>query len=382
MEFNATTTQLDQIAQSVGEIVKLSSKIGDIGYSPDFSNNTLANQMENNHPLVTWLLNTPMTTQMRNAARSGLAPIHKDAQTGEWMLMIPYSVGTLPPDDTTGACCWVPLEIAKCGGAIPLRLLCLKDCENIMDNFINENRVAGSNDLINVFLRQGESVKDARVRMAKMSMAFFTAYNIVLGVTGAGTKFLKPFHGLLEILEGADVINILGTNILGAFESLSCRWNILSGGSYVIWVHPLTKQAIESVVVEGKNGKLPKGWTRNGNDIAYNGHPVREDKVVPVDVTAGTGEAWVLDGDTTGAYMATDLSPGQDYIRHGFTSTDDPSQGCATECDFYYNLGGTFNTNPNRLAMITDIPLDANCLGNSLQGLDGLISPNTLVPMT
>jgi hypothetical protein len=40
------------------------------------------------------------------------------------------------------------------------------------------------------------------------------------------------------------------------------------------------------------------------------------------------------------------------------------------------------NTNPNRLALIADVPLSSKCLGLAMQGLDGMITPNTLVPLT
>lgn len=373
--------QLSSIADTVENVVKLSSKIGDIGYAPNFSNNTLRNHMETEHPLLTWLLNTPMSTQMRQSTANGLAPIHQDSKTGEFMLMYPYQVGTLPPDDTSGACCWVPMELTKAGGEVPLRLLCLKDSRSIMEKFINANRRAGANDLTNYFLRPGESVTDARARMAKLSMAFYTARNVILGTTSGGTALLKPFHGLLQVLENPDVIKVLGTNVLGAFDKIGDRQAVLGGGSYTIWVHPLTKRGLDQVVVEGKNGKLPVGWTRNGNQLLFNNNPVTEDKGVPVDLTKGTGEAWVLHGESTGAYLATDLSPADAYIVKGdFSSTNDPNQGCAGESDWYYNLGAAFNNNPNHLGIITDIPLASSSLGTTLLGLDGLIQPDTLVP--
>lgn len=378
---NVSNNDLSKKALDIAEIIKLSSNIGDIGIATDFSKNMLRNPVQDRHPLVVWLLNTAMSARMRNANRQGLAQIHKDADTNDWVLLMPYTVGTLPPEDTSNACCWVPLDIAKCGGKVPLKLLCLKDCDSIFDYLVNESRYAGSNDLVGYFLRQGESVKDARKRMARMSMSFFTAYNIILGTSTAGTGILKPFHGLLEVMENAAVIKISGTNILGAFDSLYCRLQVLTGGNYVIAVHPLTYQGIDSAVVPGRFNSLPSGWSRNGSELRFHDMRFIQDKTIPVDLTAGTGEAWLLDGDTTGVYMATDLAPTDRFIRHGFTSTDDPSKGCASECQFYYNFGAVFNNNPNRLAMITDIPLSANCIGNALQGLDGLVKPDTLVPM-
>lgn len=382
MTLNVSTKQLETVAQDLTQIIKLSSNIGDIGIAPDYSKNVLRNPMQDQYPLLRWLMATSMSSLIRNASRQGLAQIHKDTDTGQWMIMLPYSVGTEAPIDTSGACCWVPLDIAKCGDKAPLNLLCLKDCYDIMDELINENRYPGSNDLTSYFLRPGESVQAARKRMAKMSMAFFTAWNVILGVSSAGTEVLKPFHGLLEVMEDPAVIKIVGSNILGAFDSLMCRLEVLGSGNYTVAVHPLTYQGIDSVVQPGRFNQLPPGWTRGGNgELRFNNIGFIKDKMVPVDMVTGTGEAWVLDGGTTGVYLGTDLFPTDDFIRHSYASNDDPTKGCASECDFYYNFGSVFNSNPNHLAMITDIPLSANCLGNSLAGLDGLIKPDTLVPM-
>lgn len=354
--------------------------IGDIGIGTDYSWNTLRTPLQNEFPLVMWLLQTRMSVQMRNAARTGLAPVHKDVD-GNWVLQLPYTVYTLPPEDTTGLCCWVPFEIAKCGGTAPISLLCLKDCETILDELINANRRFGSNDLTSYFARPGETVRAARIRMAKLSMAFFTAMNIILGTSTTGTATLKPFHGLLEVMENPAVTVIMGSNILAAMDSLWCRLSVLGGGNYVIAVHPLIYQAIQSQVIPDQWNQLPAGWTRTGNEIRFNNIPFIQDKLVPINLEAGTGEAWLIDGNYTGAFMGTDLMPTGQFVREQFTVTDDPTQGCASSCTYYWNYGTVFNTNPNTLARIVGIPLSANCNGSTLAGLDGLITPETPVPL-
>lgn len=382
MTLDFKTSALERNALDVTQIVELATNIGYIGQAPDFSKNSLRNPLQDQHPLLNWLMQTPLSIQMRNAGRQGLAAIHKDAETGEWMIMAPYTVGTLEPKDTTGACCWVPLEIAKCNSRSPLRLLCLKDCEDLMDNLVNKTRFGGSNDLIGYFLRQGESVKDARVRMAKTSMAFFTARNIILGHTDYETATLKPFHGLFQVMQSPGTIQMDGNNILGVFDSLRCRLQVLGDGNYVVALHPLTYQAVDEQVQPGRFDRLPSGWNRSATgELSYHNIRFIQDKIVPVNLDEGTGEAWVIEGNNTGVYMGTDLIPANDFIRHGFASTDDPSQGCASECDFYYNYGGVVNNNSNHLAVITDIPLSSACVGNTLVGLDDLVQPTTLVPM-
>lgn len=375
-----TMQQLNDNAVDAGAVAKLASNVGDIGIAPNFSQNQLANPIQNSFPLLTWLMNTSMSTMMRNANRRGDVVIRQD-NTGRWWIVLPYLAGTLPPEDTTNLCCWIPLDIAKCGDEAPLYLLCLKDCDNIMNNFVNQIRTGGSNDLTGYFLQPGETVKEAKTRMALQSMMFYTAWTAILGTTTSETALLKPFHGLLEVMEGSGVIKIAGTNVLSAMDALRCRLQVLGGSNFVLAMNPLVYYAVEAVVQPGQNGQLPAGWTRNGNDLRFNGYRIIQDKMVPVDLATNTGEIWVLDGDTTGLYLATDLAPAVGFRRNGFASTDDPTQGCASECDFYYNLGTAFNMNPNTLAVITDVPLNSACTGATMVGLDNLITPDTLVPM-
>ena len=361
------------------------SNIGEIGMAPDFSQNQLANDFQNNFPLVQWLMSTSRSRQIQSAFNNGSAQIHRDT-SGNLNIVLPWEVGTTLPEDTQNECCWTPLELAKCGSEVPLKFLCLKDCDKILENLVWSKKRFGSNDLIGYFARRGETVKQARDRMARLSMVYFSSYNIINGTSTTGTSVLKPFHGLLEVVEDKTVIKILGQNILAAFDSLGCRLSVVGGTNanydIIFAVHPLTYQAIDSVVVPGKfNGELPKNWTRVNGELRFMGHRFIQDKTVPVDVAKGTGDVWMLDGGSTGVVMGTTLSPGEDFIRRTIATTDTPSDGCATECTFYYNFGAVFNTNPNRLAVITDVPLSANCLGATLNGLDALITPQTIVPI-
>lgn len=378
------TSVLENNSVDIVDFAKLSN-IGEIGMAPDFSQNQLANDFQNNFPLVQWLLSTSRSRQIQTAFNNGSAQIHRDS-SGELNIVLPWEVGTTLPEDTQNECCWTPLDLAKCGSEVPLKLLCLKDCDKILENFVWSKKRFGSNDLTGYFARQGETVRQARDRMARLSMVYFTSYNIINGTSATGTSVLKPFHGLLEVVEDKTVIKILGQNILAAFDSLGCRLAVMSGantGEIIFAVHPLTYMAIKKVIVPGKfNGELPENWTKDANgNVRFMGYRFIEDKTVPVDVAKGTGDVWMLDGRSVGGIMGTTLSPSEDFIRRTISTTDTPSDGCATECTFYYNFGAVFGTNPNRLAVITDIPLSATCMGATLDGLDAMIKPQTIVPI-
>ena len=374
--------QLAAVATQMTDVMKNMSNIGDIGIAPDFSDAQLRNPMQNEFPLLDYLMNTAAARKMRERMRNGLQGLHKDSDTGKWNAMLPYSIGTKELADTAGECCWIPPDIAKCGGKVELSLLCLKDCEDIMDKLLNNQRFVGSNDLGAPFQNPGESVSAARTRWARMMMAWFTAKNAYLGVLGAETGTIKPFHGLTEVMEDPAVIKVAGTNILGAFASQWCRLSVLGGTDYVFACTPLVYEAINQAVQPGRWNVLPAGWARVGEELRFHGIRFIVDKWLPLDLDAATGEVFLLSGEEAGAWFATTLAPADGFVlENQTTNTNDPAQGCSTQCDLYYNIGAVFNNNPNKAAVITDIPLSANCMGSSLQGLDDLIQPETPIPM-
>ena len=380
MSINLSTDQLALVATQMTEVMKSMSNIGDIGIAPDFSGAQLRNPMQDEFPLLDWLMNTSAARRMKERMSNGLQGIHKDG--GKWMAMLPYTVGTKELADTTGECCWIPPDIAKCGGRVEVSLLCLKDCEDIMDKLLNNIRFVGSNDLGAPWQNPGESVTNARKRWAKVMMRWFTARNAYLGVLGAETGTIKSFHGLTEVMEDLAVIKMAGSNILGAFASAWCRLSVLGGADYVFACTPLTYEAINQAVQPGRWNTLPSGWTRTGDELRFHGIRFIVDKWLPLDLDAATGEVYMLSGESAGAWFATGLAPDDKFIlKDQTTNTNDPAQGCSTQCDLYYNIGAVFNEDPNKAMVFTDIPLSANCMGSTLQGLDDLIQPETPVPM-
>lgn len=358
------------------------SNVGTVGIGTDYSDNSPANPFQNVFPLVSWLMATPASRKMQNAMNRGAWSLSKK-EDGKFYIQLPFTYGTTEPKSTQGECCWVPLDLAKCGSNAPLALLCLKSCEPIMDNLVNETRKIKSNDMICYFQREGETIKDAQKRMDLISMAYFTAINVILGTMTTGTATLKPFHGLLEVMEDKAVIKIAGANVLSAFDSVGLRLAALGDGDYKFACHPLVLEGIKSVIVPGKyNGEYPDGWTKSENgEITFKGHGFVADKLVPCDITAGTGDVWVLEGNTVGLVMGTTFQPSEKFQRHTFGATDNPSEGCGTHCDYYYNFGCAFGTDANRLMVIQGIPMSAATLGDALNGLDLVLKPTTIVPI-
>lgn len=374
------TMALEDLAVD-GPLFEELANVDEVVYPVDYSDNSLVTRMQTEFPLVNWILNTESARAMQAKYNSGNAPILPKDENGLYKIQMPFSVWTTPPEDTTGECCWVPMGLDVSGGTVPIYMVCLKYCQQILDEFISKHRRFGSNDLINAFQREGETVSQAQERMNRLSMAWFTAHTIVLGTPDTTTPVLKPFHGLMSVMEQKDVLKLAGAQILAAFDSLKCRMVQLEQNDFTFFAHPLTIEAIKGELVEGKNGKLPEGWRKSDNgDIWFNGHAFIGDKMIPIDLTAGTGEVWMLDGKTCGGFMATTLSPSDEFVRETFDDNNKPADGCAGGCKYYYNYGTTWCSNPNTIAVITDIPLSANCTGGILNGLDNIIIPNTIVP--
>ena len=104
-------------------------------------------------------------------------------------------------------------------------------------------------------------------------------------------------------------------------------------------------------------------------------------KEMPLDTQAGTGEIWVVDNDTVGAFMVTDLAPTDPFIRTtGAYENGAPVSGsCGNECIYMYNMGTTFAQDANKVAVITDVPVRAGCV-DAIADLAALVSPETLIP--
>lgn len=329
-------------------------------------------------PAVARLLKTPLSNLMRENARRGMIGMHKDSD-GVWQLEVPRTVWTELPTDTSGACCWQPFDFAKCTDTVPVNILCLKDCNNILDQLIYENKYIDSKTAFDRIAGKGETYNDVKIRIARMSMAFMTAKNVFLGADNMTTPTLKPFHGFLQLIENSAVVKIYGCDVLSAFDKLGCRFSILGDGDWFYMTNPLTYRSILHNIKKDERGDYPEGWTREGDVIKYNGYEFIQDYNVPVDVETGTGEVWGCDGNYVGIYLATELMPTEKYQRH--TGLKQSSEGdCGSECDYYYNYGSSMCQNANRMFAITDIPIRSACM-SAISDLAGLINPETLIPV-
>lgn len=337
-------------------------------------------ELMNRYPLVTWLLNTALTRQVRAAVRgdNGHCAMHKDGE-GKWVIEVPRSIWTELPVSTETECCWQPFDFAKCAGNVPLNLLCLKDCDSITDELVYGNLPVGAT--VPGLSGARENIAAVNRRIARLSMAFLTAQNIILGRDNTYTDVLKPFHGLLAVMENPAVATIYGAHVLSAFDSVACRLALLGGtaDSYVYAMNPLVYQTLLTYIRPGQYGDLPFGWTRNGDEIRFRGSAIIQDRMVPVDLNDGTGEVWLLSSDAVGAYMMTDLMPADAFIKQSGHQAGTIEQGCGSDCTYYYNLGTTFNNNANKVMRIVDVPFSGVCAA-AISDLGGLIMPQTLIP--
>lgn len=330
-------------------------------------------------PLYRWLVNTALSRAVR-ARMNDQCVTHKD-EDGKWVMEIPRTAWTLAPASTENECCWQPFDFAKCAGNVPLNLLCLKDCEPLLDSFI-DRRVRAKSGLDGI-ADAGDTLAAIRRRVARLSMAFLTAYNVILGVDDTYTDILKPFHGLLAVMENPAIVSIQGAAILSAFDSVACRLALLGDpGQFRFAVNPVVYESIKAEIRPDQYGELPRGWRYDAaGNLFFSGIGFIVDRLVPVDLETGTGEVWVLASDAVGAYLATDLMPADDFIKGDVTNGDTPENGCGQDCTFYYNYGAAFANNANHLMKIVNIPISGACAA-AITDLGGLIMPTTLIPNT
>ena len=328
-------------------------------------------------PLVTWLLGTSLTQRTRAMINENRAHclVHKNGD-GQWVIEVPRGLWSIVPAETSEECCWVPMDFATCEGNLPLNLLCLKDCENIMDDLIGRNIRFGEN--IEGLASARETRNEVKRRVARMSMAFYTAITSIQGHDATYTNILKPFHGLMEVMENPAVATINGTNILSAMDAAYCRLSLLDG-VVAFAINPVLYQSLLEVIVPSPFGIYPGGWTRNGDELRFHGMGFIQDRLVPVDINDGTGEIWGLNGDAVGLYLATDLMPGEEYIRVSGHEEQTAANGCGQDCTYYYNLGTALANNANKILRIVDVPITGACSA-VIGDLAGLVNPQTLIP--
>lgn len=369
--------RLDSVAVDSRELMKLSTNfidmISDCEGLDDF---TIRNELQNYYPLVAWLLNTPFAQMMRRRSTDP-QKFHKSSEEGvEWEMDVPGSIWTLEPSNEGTDCCWTLPDFAKCSTTVPLMMLCLKDCDKIFDQMIFERlRINERTDLAGI-ARSGETVDDVNRRIRILWFAFYLAHTAILGTVNTSDNIVKPFHGLLEVLQDDAVISFNGANIAAAFASLSCRLDVLGGRDYVFALNPLIYGTLDREIVPDENGRYPAEWTKVDGELRFKGIGFIRDKLVPVDMTAGTGDIWLLSGDSVGLFFGYNLSDPYE-INDDFTEQT-KENGCGQICNYLYNFGTVASNNANRIAVISGVPISSAC--TEIADLAGLINPTTLIP--
>lgn len=333
--------------------------------------------LQTRHPLYAWLVGTELSRRVRNDVNGANGNCFLQKDEDGYLIKVPGTFWSLEPTDTSEECCWVPLDFAKCSGNVPVRRLCLKDCDSVDDELMGRFLRVGSN--YGGVARKGETYAETKKRIARLSMAYLTVKNIMFGRIGQTTAVLKEFHGLFDVMSNAAVVSIAGTNVLSAFDSLWCRLSLLgSTNGMVFGLNEIVYNSLLDSVVPGQFGELPGGWTRNGDELRFHNIPFIRDEV-PVDLEAGTGEIWLLTSDAVGVWLATDLMPRDAFIKESGHQEGTLANGCGSACTYYYNYGAVFNNNANRIAKIVDVPISASCMATT-GDLGAIIMPNTLIP--
>lgn len=359
------------------DVQKLASNfvdiISDCEGLEDFS---LRNVLQDRYPLATWLSGTPFSRMMRQRSTNPQLFHHGAEGEADWVMEVPGTVWTLAPANSGSDCCWTIPDFAKCAGNVPLNFVCLKDCDSIFDAMVYERLRINQRARLEGFAREGETLEQVENRIRHLWMAFYTMHTVILGTSNTSDNIVKPFHGLLEVLQNAAVTSISGANILAAFDSLGCRIDVLGGGNWVFAINPLLYRSIEDAVKPDVNGNLPGGWSKVNDRLRFHGIGFIDDKLVPVDMENMTGDIWVLDGDTVGMFLGYSIG-NEKEIRNDFTEKT-LEEGCGQLCTYLYNYGTVANNNANRIMVISGVPVSSAC--TEIADLADLINPATLVP--
>lgn len=368
---------LNRLMRQAVEVQELASNFVDIiSDCQSLEDFTLRNALQDRYPLAVWLMETRMSNTLRDM-ESDPQRFHKGGEENkQWVMDVPGTVYTLAPANSGDDCCWTIPDFAKCAGSVPMSFVCLKDCDNIFDSLVYDKLRINAKAALERFAREGETINQVENRIRHLWMAFYTMHTAILGTMKTSDNIVKPFHGLLEVLQNDAVVSISGANILAAFDSIACRLAVLGGDDWVFAVNPLIYRSIKAVIKKDERGEYPDGWSVDANGrLRFEGIGFIDDKLVPVDMEAMTGDIWLIDGSATGLYLAYDL--GREAERDTFTE-ETKANGCGSECHFLYNFGTVANNNANRVMVISGVPVSSAC--TEIADLAELINPTTLVP--
>lgn len=368
---------LNRLMRQAVEVQELASNFVDIiSDCQSLEDFTLRNALQDRYPLAVWLMETRFSNILRDM-ESDPQRFHKGGEDNtQWVMDVPGTVYTLAPANSGDDCCWTIPDFAKCAGSVPMSFVCLKDCDNIFDSLVYDKLRINAKAALERFAREGETINQVENRIRHLWMAFYTMHTAILGTMNTSDNIVKPFHGLLEVLQNDAVVSITGANILAAFDSIACRLAALGGDDWVFAVNPLIYRSIKAVIKKDERGEYPDGWSVDANGrLRFEGIGFIDDKLVPVDMEAMTGDIWLIDGSATGLYLAYDL--GREAERDTFTE-ETKANGCGTECHFLYNFGTVANNDANRVMVISGVPVSSAC--TEIADLAELINPTTLVP--
>lgn len=328
-------------------------------------------KVTNNYGFLSRLMTSPATQSIftvENGSRKYKQEVY-DCDTGEIEVVIGKSIWTELPEDIGTACCHTKPDVnGNLLKAKPMRL-CLRDCfDDLREHYLRMSKSG-----INLF--GSGSAEQNYYEELRAWFTFFQARDIMLGQSTVSGNNIAPFPGVLELLNKA-VVSYSGSDIVGVFEQIGCRFALL-GGNYIFGANPLIVESIRKAVVRG--GVYLDGFSDRGGVLYYRSYPIVADLNIPIDLTSGTGQVWVADLNKVGVFMERNLSnPFEQRIDN---YTDSTTGDCFNSCIYLKNYGFAFTKDYNALFRIVDVPVDGVCLAdNVLYGLGNLIAPDTLIP--
>lgn len=347
--------------------------IGGCGGVEGFS---LRNELQAKFPLATWLSGTSMARQMRRRSADPQYLHHGGENESRWVMDIPGTAYTADPTNRSEDCCWTLPEFAKCAGNVPILAVCLKDCENVLDNMVYKDLNVTSRAALAGLSLEGETLEQTENRIRHLWMAFYEMHTAILGTTQTSDNIVKPFHGLLEVMAGDAVVSVNGANLLAAFDSVGCRMDALGGSEWVFAGNPLIYRTLEAVATPDERGVYPAGWGRDANGrLTFHGAGFIDDRTMPVDMSELTGDIWLIDGNSTGLFLKYNIGEEKEIKTFAEQTL---ANGCGQNCTYLYNYGAVANNNANRVMVISDVPVSTAC--TQIADLASIVNAGTLIP--
>jgi len=303
--------------------------------------------------------NTPYTASIgwMDALASGAAArrvksvleYKEDCTTGDGYIVIGKEAYTTLPEDTGGACCYRPsLEMeAKQYLAKPARI-CMERCytEDELDT-LKDRKVLPID--ANPLALTGTNWYERDIQEFSNLATMFLERTVALGQKDISAPLLRPFPGLLDVINKESTITLDGSNLLSTIKTIDCTDSFVQGDWLVLG---------NAIGIKAFNQAMATFSEKAGYTPGFK-YQTQEFKSAIFSLESMTTELWILDLNKVGLIL--DGAPTFNLNELTARETYSDSDPCYQVCVQFKRRGFVFSTGLNSVFRVQNVGVGVDC---------------------